>query len=109
MATVSSGSTVYTFSPRPRARSALKGLSLGQWVRRVILGLVLGALFLGGALLGYEYYQVHHLRQEIKELSLRHQAIEATYAKLTSKDVVYAKAKALGLSEARPEQVMRIH
>ncbi len=109
MATVSSGSTVYTFSPRPKTRSVRRTVSFGQWVRRVVLGLVLGAGLLGGGLLGYEYYQVHHLRQEIERLSIRHQALEATYAKLTSKEVVYAKAKALGLAEAKPEQVMRIH
>jgi predicted negative regulator of RcsB-dependent stress response len=109
MASVSQGGILYTFTPRAKSRSRARGrLGLKDWLKRLSVSVLLGVVLTSGGYLGFEYHKVLRLRQEVKALSAKHKELVATYEALTTKEVVYAKAKALGLAEPKPEQIMRL-
>ncbi len=105
---VSHGTSLYTFSPKSRRRGKAQRYSLVHWGYRLLLLVTLGLFFWGLGYLGFEYYQLRQLKGEIRALSAQNSRLEALYGKLTSKEVVYAKAKALGLWEPKAEQIVRL-
>ncbi len=105
MASTPQGTILYTFTPkrrvyrRAKVRVGLKGL-----IWRIILVLVVALFLASGAMLFTQYRHVCRLKSEVASLNTKHQQLLAEYKSLTAKEVVYAKAKALGLGEATPEQ-----
>ncbi len=105
MASAPQGTILYTFTPKGRARQRAKervGLRGLIWRTALVLIAVLSLAL--GTMLFNQYRHVCRLKKEVTSLHIKHQQLLAEYQALTAKEVVYAKAKALGLREATPEQ-----
>ncbi|NPB09786.1 MAG: hypothetical protein GXO17_05470 [Thermodesulfobacteria bacterium] len=102
---------VYTFSPRSSSSSNKRvGLSLNLFhvLALVVVGFLAILLLAGGVLLTKEYLRVRHLRQEVGLLQAQTKDLSAEYERLTAKDVVFRKARVLGLHLPKKEQVVRV-
>ncbi len=99
---------VYTFSPRSSHKRTGFTLNIYQVLGLVVTAFLLILLLVGGYLLVREYAKVHRLQQEVALLQRETRALGAQYQALTSKEVVFKKAKLLGLHPPKKEQIVKI-
>ncbi len=108
MASFPQGTILYTFSPKHKTTHPKEGFGLRKRLWWGFLVLITGLTLVWISFLAIQYQRVSQLKSEVSELTTRHQKLVAEYKTLTSKEIVYAKARTLGLSEPRPEQITRL-
>ena len=101
--------TVYTFTPKaPSRKRTAVSFNLFHLVGMILLVLVGAFLLFGGYLLVREYREIKRLSLRVENLKQETSLLNEEYTRLTAKEVVLAKAKALGLHPAKPEQIVRL-
>ncbi len=101
------GTILYTFTPKKITREK-EGIELRKKLWQCFLFLLTGLTLVWILFLAIQYQRLSHLKLEVSDLTAKHEQLLNEYKTLTSKEVVYAKAKILGFSEPRPEQITRL-
>ncbi len=99
---------VYTFSPRSSSKREGFSLNVYQVLGLMVMISLALLILVGGYLLFREYAKVRQLRQEVVLLKEETKRLSAQYERLTAKEVVFKKARRLGLHPPKKEQIIKV-
>ncbi|OAG27985.1 hypothetical protein [Thermodesulfatator autotrophicus] len=99
--------TAYVLNHKTRKSESVVN-ALGDIIKKLALFMIVVLLLAGGVVLGQKYFEYRGLKKEVALLSHQVTALNIEYQSLTTKEVVYKKAKEMGLHLPKKEQIVRL-